>query len=50
MDKLIEKIADINGVVNNAVWGLPGLILLIGTGVLLTFGTKVFQIGHFGHW
>ncbi len=50
MDKLIEKIADINGVVNNAVWGLPGLILLIGTGVLLTFGTKVFQISHLGHW
>lgn len=50
MDKLIEKIADINGAVNNAVWGLPGLILLIGTGVLLTFGTKVFQISHLGHW
>lgn len=50
MDKLIEKIADINGVVNNAVWGLPGLILLIGTGVLLTFGTKFFQVSHIGHW
>ena len=50
MDKLIEKIADINGAVNNAVWGLPGLILLIGTGVLLTIGTKVFQVSHIGHW
>ncbi len=50
MDKFIEKIADINGVVNGAVWGLPGLILLIGTGVLLTIGTKFFQVSHIGHW
>ena len=50
MDKFIEKVADINDVVNGAVWGLPGLILLIGTGILLTFGTKVFQISHLGHW
>ena len=46
MDKFIEQIADINGVVNGAVWGLPGLILLIGTGVLLTAGTKFFQVSH----
>ena len=50
MEKLIETIASVNGVVNNAVWGLPGLILLIGTGILLTFGTKLFQVIHVGHW
>ena len=50
MEKLLELIASVNGVVNNAVWGLPGLILLIGTGVLLTFGTKFFQVSHVGHW
>ncbi len=50
MEKFVEKIASINGVVNNAVWGLPGLILLIGTGVLLTFGTKFFQVSHVAHW
>ena len=50
MDKIIEAIASVNGVVNDAVWGLPGLILLIGTGVLLTLGTKIFQITHVGHW
>jgi len=47
---IIEKITSVNNVVNNAVWGLPGLILLIGTGVLLTFGTKFFQISRLGHW
>ena len=50
MDEIIEKIASVNDVVNGAVWGLPGLILLIGTGVLLTIGTKFFQVSHIGHW
>ncbi len=50
MEKFIESIASVNNAVNSAVWGLPGLILLIGTGILLTFGTKIFQITHIGHW
>ncbi len=50
MDKFIEIITKGNDAVNGAVWGLPGLILLIGTGILLTVGTKVFQISHLGHW
>ena len=50
MDKFLESVASLNDAVNSAVWGLPGLILLIGTGVLLTFGTKFFQVGKFGHW
>ena len=50
MDKFLEIVASVNDAVNSAVWGLPGLILLIGTGILLTFGTKFFQIGRIGHW
>ena len=50
MEQFIEKVASINGVVNSAVWGLPGLILLIGTGVLLTVCTKFFQVSHLAHW
>jgi len=50
MEKFIETIASVNHAVNSAVWGLPGLILLIGTGILLTVCTKVFQISHVGHW
>ncbi len=50
MEQFLEVVSKINGAINNAVWGLPGLILLIGTGVLLTVGTKVFQISHVGHW
>ena len=47
---MIETIESVNGAVNGAVWGLPGLILLIGTGILLTLGTKIFQISHVRHW
>ena len=50
MDKFLEVVASVNGVINNAVWGLPGLILLIGTGILLTCGTKCFQITRLTHW
>ena len=50
MEKILETIASANNAVNGAVWGLPGLILLIGTGILLTICTKVFQITHVGHW
>ena len=50
MEKFIEAVTSANDAVNSTVWGLPGLILLIGTGILLTICTKVFQISHIGHW
>ncbi len=50
MESFIKGIENVNDAVNSAVWGLPGLILLIGTGILLTLVTKVFQISHVAHW
>ena len=50
MENFIKTVESVNNAVNGAVWGLPGLILLIGTGILLTCGLKFFQIGHIGHW
>ncbi len=50
MDNIIDIITKANDAVNGAVWGLPGLILLIGTGILLTLATKVFQLSHLKHW
>ncbi len=50
MEAFLNLVKTVNDAVNGAVWGLPGLILLIGTGILLTLGTKVFQISHVGHW
>ena len=50
MEQFIQRVTDINNQVNGAVWGLPGLMLLIGTGILLTCGTKFFQISRLKHW
>ena len=50
MDKFIEIVASVNDKVNSAVWGMPGLILLIGTGIMITLLSRVFHIGHLGHW
>ncbi len=50
MNAFIEKVTEINGALNTFIWGAPGLVLLIGTGILLTLCTKVFQITHIGHW
>lgn len=47
---MIQTITDINGVVNGFVWGIPMLVLLVGTGILMTCLTKVFQLTHIGHW
>ena len=47
---MIEMITNINGAVNGFVWGIPMLVLLVGTGILMTALTKVFQISHFGYW
>ena len=50
MKQFLDTVSSVNGAVNAAVWGLPGLILLIGTGILLTCGTKFFQISRLGYW
>ncbi|SHK26610.1 alanine or glycine:cation symporter, AGCS family [Selenomonas ruminantium] len=43
----METIMQINGVVNNFVWGPPGLTLLVGTGIYLTFLLGMPQIRYF---
>ena len=50
MDAFLSKLAEINSVINDFVWVRIGLILLIGTGILMTVVTKFFQVSHIGHW
>lgn len=47
---MVNLIAEINGRINSFVWGIPMLVLLVGTGILMTSLTKVFQISHLGYW
>ncbi len=50
MNKILDAIASVNGEVNSVVWGMFGLILLIGTGIIVTVLTKFFQVSHIGLW
>ncbi len=50
MDKFLEMIEKINGMVNGWVWGPVMLVFLVGTGIILTCGLKFFQIGKIGLW
>lgn len=49
MDKFMETAESINAAVNDVVWGVPMLVLLLAVGVYLSFGTKFFQITKFGY-
>lgn len=46
---MYELITKVNSMVNGVVWGVPMLILIIGTGILMTCLTKFFQVSHAGH-
>ena len=50
MNGLVDFITNINNAVNSFVWGIPMLVLLVGTGILMTLLTRFFQLSHIGHW
>ena len=45
-----DTLAGINDVINEFVWVKIGIVLLIGTGILMTVLTGFFQITHIRHW
>ena len=47
---MLDFITNLNNEVNSFVWGMFGLALLIGTGILMTSVTRFFQVSHLGHW
>ena len=47
---MVDLISSINDKINGFVWGIPMLVLLVGTGILMTMLTKVFQVTHIGYW
>ena len=50
MANFLSQVEKINGDINGVVWGALGLVLLIGTGILVTLLTKFFQVTHIGLW
>ncbi len=47
MDKFLEVVENVNTFINDLVWGWPMIILILGTGILLTVRTKVLQVRKF---
>ena len=50
MEQFLKGVESVNGEINGVVWGIFGLALLIGTGIIVTCCTKFFQVSHLGHW
>lgn len=46
----IDVITEVNDAVNTFVWAKVGIVILLGTGVIMTVLTKFFQVTHIGHW
>ncbi len=47
MDKIFSVVEKVNTFLNNIVWGWPMIILILGTGILLTVRTKALQVRKF---
>ena len=47
-ESIIEVVSKVNGVINGVVWGWPMIILILGTGILITVRTKCMQVRRFG--
>ena len=46
----MQLIEQINSAINGVVWGVPMLILMAVSGILMTILTKFFQVSHIGYW
>ena len=46
----MEIVTQVNNSINSFVWGMFGLALLIGTGILMSAATGFFQVTRIGHW
>lgn len=49
MDNLIKSLTDITGTAAGYAWGIPSIILLVGTGLYLTIRLRMIQIRGFKH-
>ena len=45
---MLALIKSVNNAVNNFIWGVPAMILLMGVGLYLSAGTRFVQLRKFG--
>lgn len=48
--KAADIVTAVNNAVNNVVWGVPMLVLIISTGIYMTVRTHFFQLTRIKHW
>lgn len=46
---MLDFISKLNGAINNFVWGVPAMILIMGVGLYLTVSTRFIQFRKFGY-
>ncbi|MEA4966449.1 MAG: sodium:alanine symporter family protein [Oscillospiraceae bacterium] len=46
---VMETIETVNGAINNVVWGVPAMILILGVGLFLSIRTGFIQFSRFGY-
>lgn len=49
MQSILDWVTKVNGAVNAVVWGWPVIILILGTGLLLSIRTGFLQVRKFGN-
>ena len=47
-ENIVAGVEKVNDAINGVVWGWPVIILILGTGILLTIRTRALQVTHFG--
>ncbi len=47
-ENILSNVEQVNNFLNSIVWGWPVVILILGTGILLTIRTRFLQVTHFG--
>lgn len=50
LNSIVESITNINGVLNNFIWGPIMLVFFLCVGLMFTVRTKVFQVTHIKYW
>ena len=50
MEAFVQAVTDINNAINGVVWGLPMMALIVGTGLVMSFGIGFKQFAKFGYW
>lgn len=50
LDQILQAVKNVNGYLNNFIWGPIMLVFFLLVGLMFTVRTKVFQVSHVKYW